>query len=110
MSSEPRLRRGDDPALLPARDRFRGVVEPCAGFDLDEDQQAATPCHEVDLARGAPPPARGNAIALGHEQGSGPSLGGDAETESGAPLGPDDVLVYVAGLPVIASSHLRSRA
>ena len=44
MAGKPGLGRRGNPAPLAFAHRFRSLVEPCAGLDLDEDQDAAAPC------------------------------------------------------------------
>src|SRR6266516_5533952 len=50
MTGEPSLGRRGDPAALAFAHRFRRILEPSAGFELDEDEDATAPRHDVDLS------------------------------------------------------------
>src|SRR5215471_2944547 len=84
---EPRLGGGGDAQALAIGDRPCGVVQPVAGLDLDEHQQAAAAGDDVDFADRAPPAARQDAKAFGDEKTPPPGsrLKSRCETRSAAP-------------------------
>jgi hypothetical protein len=84
MARQPEFGGGDDAALLALADRLGGIVEPLARLDLDEDEDAAPPRHDVDLADGGFEPAEQDAVALGDEKGRGAALRRQAEAERNA--------------------------
>src|SRR5207247_10289931 len=73
MTGEPSLGRRGDPAALAFAHRFRRILEPSAGFDLDEDEDATAPRHDVDLSDRSLPAPRKDAVPLDekHDRGAG---------------------------------------
>ena len=71
MPGEPRAGGRDDALLLARQHGERGIVERVAGLDLDEHQHVAASRHDIDLTDRGFEAARDNAIAFGHEIGSG---------------------------------------
>jgi len=84
MARQPEFGGGDDAALLALADRLGGILELLARLDLDEDEDAAPPRHDVDLADGGFEPAEQDAVALGDEIGSGTAFRRQAEAECDA--------------------------
>src|SRR5215470_11306379 len=87
MIGEPGFGGRDDAAALALGHRPGGIVELVARLDLDEHEQAAPPCHDVDLADRAAIAPRQDAEALGNQQRRRPALGRDAEAEGNLALG-----------------------
>ena len=70
VGGEPEFGGGDDALLASLGHRFRRRVEGFARLDLDEDQIAAPPRYDVDLAdRGFPAPRR-DPMAVAGRSGS----------------------------------------
>src|SRR3954463_13293616 len=61
VAGEPSLRGGGDPALLPGRHGFPGVVQALARLYFDKHQNTAAPHDEVDFADRTFPAARDDA-------------------------------------------------
>src|SRR5689334_6601757 len=75
MRHQPGLRGVDDARLLAWRYRIGGVIEPGAGLDLDEGDQAALSGDDIDLAIGGFETLGQDAVALGHQISRGAGLG-----------------------------------
>ena len=86
MARQPEFGGGDDAALLALADRLGGIGELLARLDLDEDEHAASPRHDVDLADRGFEPAEQDAVALGDEKGRGAAFRRQAEPERDAAL------------------------
>jgi hypothetical protein len=63
--------------------RFGGFVSAIARFHFDEYERVPPASHDINLAEGRFEAARGDPVALGHEQHGGAAFCGKAEPESG---------------------------
>jgi len=75
ISRKPGIGGRDYAPALMFGNRPGGLVQVLPGFDLDEDQQAAAPCHDVDFADRTLPAARQDAKSLRDEISRRPALG-----------------------------------
>src|SRR5271166_1611717 len=81
MSRKPGLGGCNDAPALTLCNRPGGIIQILPRLDLDEDQQAAAPRHDVDFSNGALPATRQDAKALRDEISRRPALGRDAGAE-----------------------------
>ena len=103
MVGEPGRGGGGDTPLLARQERFRGIVEPVAGFHFDKNQHAAAPRHDVDLTDWAAEAASHDTIALGDQEGRGLAFRREPDAERRDALRPWCICV------VIAPRHCRFR-
>src|SRR5262245_447244 len=86
IGGKPRLRGCDNARPLTVGDRPGRVVELLARFNLDEDQELAPACHDVDLADRRAVAPREDAEALGDEESSRTAFRGYTGAERDLPF------------------------